>query len=312
MTALIVAFKVMAPIFILMAVGYISRRFGILNDVIIRPINNLVFRVFLPTMLFVSIYKMDIDELLNIKLIAFITIVTLAVFFAAFILVPCFEKKRERTGVLIQAMVRGNVVYFGIPIVALLVGQKYVGLAALVIAVVAPLYNIISVVSLETFREGKPEIRNVFYGVLKNPMIISVVAALCFLILAIPIPEIIMIPLSDMSKVASPLALILLGGSFSFASAKGYGKEIAAAVGVKLLLVPLIAMPIAIVLGFNQGELGTILATLGAPTAVASFAMAQQMEGDDILAGQLVVYTSAIAVVTIFIWIVLFKYFGYL
>lgn len=312
MSALLVAFKVMAPIFLLMLVGYFSRRFGILNDVNIRPINNLVFRVFLPTMLFVSIYNMKIEELLNIKLILFVTIVTLAAFLAAFLLVPCFEKKRERTGVLIQAMVRGNVVYFGIPIVALLVGQQYVGLAALVIAVVAPLYNIISVISLETFREGSTELKNVFYGVLKNPMIISVAAALCFLIFAIPIPQIVMIPLSDMSKVASPLALILLGGSFSFESSKGYEKELVAAVTVKLLLVPLIAMPVAILLGFNQGELGTILATLGAPTAVASFAMAQQMEGDDVLAGQIVVYTSAMAVVTIFIWIVVLKNLGYL
>lgn len=312
MAALIVAFQVMAPIFILMSVGFGARKFGILNDIIIRPINNLLFRVFLPAMLFISIYNMNIKELFNFKLIAYITIVTLAVFFVAFLLIPHFEKKRERTGVLIQAMVRGNVVYFGFPIVALLVGEKYLGLAALVIAIVAPLYNIISVISLETFREGKPEMRNVFIGILKNPMIISVAVALIFLIFHIPIHKVIMIPLLDMAKVASPLALILLGGSFSFALVKGYEKEILMAVLVKLLIVPAVALPIAVLLGFNQGELGTILATLGAPTAVASFAMAQQMEGDDLLAGQIVVYTSAFAVISIFIWIVLFKHFGFL
>jgi predicted permease len=312
MEALIVAFKVMAPIFILMSVGFGARKFGILNDSIIRPINNLLFRVFLPAMLFISIYHMNMAELFNFKLIAFITIVTLTVFFIAFFLVPYFEKKLQRTGVIIQAMVRGNVVYFGFPIVALLVGEKYLGLAALVIAIVAPLYNIISVVSLETFREGKLEMRNVFIGILKNPMIISVAVALVFLIFHIPINQVIMIPLQDMAKVASPLALILLGGSFSFALAKGYEKEIFATVLVKLFVVPAVALPIAILLGFNQGELGTILATIGAPTAVASFAMAQQMEGDDLLAGQIVVYTSAFAVVSIFIWIVIFKNFGLL
>lgn len=312
MSALIVAFQVMAPIFILMAVGFGARKFGILNDTIIRPINNLVFRVFLPTMLFVSIYNMEIEQLLNIKLIAYIATVTVVGFLVAFLVIPHFEKKRERTGVLIQAMVRGNVVYFGFPIVALLVGEKYLGVAALVIAIVAPLYNIISVISLETFREGKPKFTNVLAGILKNPMIISVIVALVFLLLAIPIPQVVMIPLKDMAKVASPLALILLGGSFSFASSKGYGKELISAVLVKLVIVPAVALPIAILLGFNQGELGTILATLGAPTAVASFAMAQQMEGDDLLAGQIVVYTSAFAVITIFIWIVLFKHFGFL
>lgn len=312
MTAFIVAFNVMAPIFLLMLVGIVARKSGLLNDGVIKPVNNLVFRIFLPAMLFLSIYNMSMEELLNMKLILFAAVVTLVVFALAFMFVPRFEKKRERTGVLIVGMIRGNVVYFGIPIVSLLVGQKYVGMVALVIAVVAPLYNIISVVSLETFRSGKPEMKNVLIGILKNPMILAVLAALVFLVLKIPIHQVFMIPLQEMAKVASPLALILLGGSFSFASALGYKKEILATVLVKLIVVPAIALPIAILLGFNEGELGTMLATLGAPTAVASFAMAQQMEGDDVLAGQLVVYTSACAVITIFIWIVLFKYFGYL
>src|SRR5665648_751807 len=95
MTALIVAFQVMAPIFILMSVGFGARRFGILNDIIIRPINNLVFRVFLPAMLFVSIYNMNIEELFNVKLIAFITIVTLTGFLAAFFWSPALKKKER-------------------------------------------------------------------------------------------------------------------------------------------------------------------------------------------------------------------------
>jgi len=312
MSALIVAFQVMAPIFLLMMVGIGARKFGLLNDAIIKPVNNLVFRVFLPSMLFVSIYKMEMGMLLNAKLIAYVTIVTLAVFLTAFFAVPRFEKKRERTGVLIQGMVRGNVVYFGFPVVSLLVGEQYLGLAALVIAIVAPLYNVISVISLETFRNGKPKFSNVIVGVVKNPMILSVALALIFLVFSLPIPQVVMIPLQDMAKVASPLALILLGGSFSFASARGYRGELIAAALVKLVLVPAAALPIAILLGFNQGELGTILATLGAPTAVASFAMAQQMEGDDLLAGQIVVYTSAFAVATLFLWIVIFKHFGFL
>ena len=91
-----------------------------------------------------------------------------------------------------------------------------------------------------------------------------------------------MIPLKDLAGVASPLALFLLGGSFSFSSAAGYWKEIISAVLVKTVIVPALALPVAIWMGFSQGELGTILATVGAPTAVASFAMAQQMEGEHI------------------------------
>lgn len=312
MDAFIVAFQVMTPIFLLMATGFGARSMGLLNDGIIKPVNNLVFRVFLPAMLFVSIVEMELSELLNFRLISYVALVTILAFFIVFLVVPRVEKKRERIGVLIVGMIRGNVVYFGLPVVSLLVGQRYVGLVALVIAIVAPLYNIMSVVALETFREGKTELRNVFSGIARNPMILSIAVALIFLLLRIPIPQVVMIPLKDLAGVASPLALFLLGGSFSFSSAAGYWKEIISAVLVKTVIVPALALPVAIWMGFSQGELGTILATVGAPTAVASFAMAQQMEGDDRLAGQIVVHSSAAAVLTIFLWIVLFKHFGFL
>src|SRR5665648_1214970 len=115
MTALIVAFQVMAPIFILMSVGFGARRFGILNDIIIKPINNLVFRVFLPAMLFISIYNMNIEELFNVKLIAFITIVTLTGFLAAFFLVPIFEKKKRENGSPYSGDGKGKYCIFCVP-----------------------------------------------------------------------------------------------------------------------------------------------------------------------------------------------------
>jgi hypothetical protein len=210
MDAFIVAFQVMTPIFLMMAVGFGARRIGLLNDGIIKPVNNLVFRVFLPAMLFVSIVEMESSELLNIRLISYVAVVTILTFFVVFLVVPKVEKKRERIGVLIVGMIRGNVVYFGLPVVSLLVGQRYVGMVALVIAVVAPLYNIMSVIALETFREGRTELRNVFSGIARNPMILSIVAALVFLLLRIPIPQVVMIPLKDLAGVASPLALFLL------------------------------------------------------------------------------------------------------
>ncbi len=310
MDAVIVAFKVMTPIFLLMATGFGARKAGLLSESVIRPMNNLVFRVFLPAMLFVSIVEMELTRLLNLPLIGYIAAVTSVTFLAAFLVVPRLERKRERIGVLIVGMIRGNVVYFGLPVVSLLVGGEYVGLVALVIAVVAPLYNILSVVALESFREGRVELKSVLTGIARNPMILSVAAALLFLLVGIPIPQVVMTPLKQLAQVASPLALFLLGGSFSFSSAVGYGKEIIAAVLVKTVAVPALSLPVAVWIGFSPGETGTILATVGAPTAVASYAMAQQMDGDDRLAGQIVVYSSGAAVITIFCWIVLFKQLG--
>ena len=115
-----------------------------------------------------------------------------------------------------------------------------------------------------------------------------------------------------MSKVATPLALFILGGSFKFNDIKGNLKYIIIGVGGRLILVPGICIPIAIMLGFRNVELATLMIMLAAPTAVSSFTMAQQMEGDGELAAQLVVFSSAFAVVTIFLWVFIIKQLGYI
>ena len=63
-------------------------------------------------------------------------------------------------------------------------------------------------------------------------------------------------------------------------------------------------------LGFRAETLVPILIYFGAPTAVSSFPMAQQMDGDGDLAAALVVFTSALAIVSIFLWVFVLKTFA--
>ena len=64
-------------------------------------------------------------------------------------------------------------------------------------------------------------------------------------------------------------------------------------------------------MGFRDIELASVLIMFSAPTAVSSFTMAEQMGADSELAGQLVVFTTAISIVTIFLWVLLIKQLGY-
>ena len=69
---------------------------------------------------------------------------------------------------------------------------------------------------------------------------------------------------------------------------------------------------LGILLGFRNETLVPVMIMFGAPTAVASFTMAQQMEGDGELAAELVVFTSGFAILTIFFWVFVLKQLGFI
>ena len=111
----------------------------------------------------------------------------------------------------------------------------------------------------------------------------------------------------DLSRVATPLSLVVLGGFFSFGAIQGYKKELLLGVVGKLVLSPLFIVPLAAVMGYRNQELVSLLIMFGSPTAVSSFTMAKQMDGDGDLAAEMVVFTTAVSVLTIFLWIFILK-----
>ena len=312
MENLILSLNVVLPSFIIIICGYVARHIKLIDDYTLEKMNVVTFKTFLPLLLFYNVYNTKLEGVFNLKLITFAPICVLTICIIMCLIIPLIEKENRRRGVLIQAIFRSNFVLFGLPIVLSLCGEENAGVTSLLIAVIVPMFNFLAVIVLEIFRGGKINIKKIIKGILSNPLILSSLCGIIFLILGVRLPNAIDKSISDMSKVATPLALFILGGSFKFNDIKGNLKYIIIGVGGRLILVPGICIPIAIMLGFRNVELATLMIMLAAPTAVSSFTMAQQMEGDGELAAQLVVFSSAFAVVTIFLWVFIIKQLGYI
>lgn len=312
MENLILSLNVVLPSFIIIICGYITRHINLIDDHTLEKMNIVTFKTFLPLLLFYNVYNTKLEGVFNLKLMIFAPLAVLITCIAMCVIIPIFEKENRKRGVLIQAIFRSNFVLFGLPIVLSLCGEENAGVTSLLIAVIVPMFNFLAVIVLEIFRGGKININKILRGILSNPLILSSICGIVFLLLRIKLPHAIDKSVSDMSKVATPLALFILGGSFKFNEIKGNLKYIIMGVGGKLIVVPAIFIPIAIALGFRNVELATLMIMLSAPTAVSSFTMAQQMDGDGELAAQLVVFSSAFAVVTIFFWVFIIKQLGYI
>ena len=174
-----------------------------------------------------------------------------------------------------------------------------------------PTFNFLAVIVLEIFRGGHINIKAIIKGIAKNPLIIASALGLMALFINIKLPVFMETAIQDISKIATPLALVILGGEFEFSRLKGNIRNIFIGVFGRLIFIPSIFIPISIAMGFRDIELASVLIMFSAPTAVSSFTMAEQMGADSELAGQLVVFTTAISIVTIFLWVLLIKQLGY-
>ena len=307
MENLIIAFNVVLPLMLCIMLGYFLNRIGMISDELRKGMNSLCFKIFLPFYLFNSIYTTDVSASFNGTLMIFCCVAMIAWFALLMFLIPRMEKENPKRGVLIQAMFRSNFALFGLPMAESLCGAEKMGPTSLLIGICVPLVNILAVITLETFRGGKPSVKKMLIGIAKNPLIIASVGGVVFNLLDIRLPSAVLKTITDLGKVATPVSLVALGASFTFASAASYCRHLVVGVSGKLVFCPLIMVTLGALLGLRAEMLVPVLIFFGAPTAVSSFPMAQQMDGDGELAASLVVFTSALSIVTIFLWVFILK-----
>ena len=310
MENLILSANVVLPLFFLMVVGYVMRRCNIFDENTLKQMNKATFRVFLPCLIFYNVYTSEISDIFDKKLVIFSVVSVVAMFLMLLAVIPFVEKDNPKRGVMIQGVFRSNFVIFGITLSVALYGDSIVGSAAVLIAVVVPVFNFLAVISLEIFRKGKPDLIKILKGIVTNPLIISSALGLIFMFDGIKMPHIAEETVKNLSRIATPLALVVLGGSINFSRIKGNTKQLVICVLSRLVLVPAVFLSLAAAMGFRNAELAILISVFASPTAVSSFTMAQQMGGDDELAGQIVVFNTTLCIITVFLWIFTFKQLG--
>lgn len=307
MENLILSLEIVLPLFIVMAVGYVCKRLNIVTESLARQINGLMFRVFLPVLLCKNIYSSSLDSLINPGVFVFAFVGILIMFLSLVFVIPHLEKNRQRCSAMIHAMFRSNYAYFGIPVVQAIFPNQDTSVASLLVVVVVPFFNVLAVVLLETYRGGKADVKQILRKIVTNPLIIGSLLGLLILVTGFQIPDILKTPINDLSKVATPLALFLLGASIDFSKTGAHIRQLAITVLGKLVVCPLAAVIVAALLGMRNVELASIMVIFGAPAAVNSAIMSQQMDSDADLASEAVVFTTAFSALTIFLFVFVMK-----
>ena len=306
----LLAFNVVFPIFLIMMLGVILKRKNMVDEKSLNVMNSLIFRLFMPTLLFFNIYNIgDLSTLSfdNLKLLAYAFSSILIVLFLAWLIYMPKVKEKKKLSVLIQGVYRGNFVLFGLAIVDSIYGKEGLATVSLLTIVVIPTFNVLAVIILEYYSGREISKLKLLKQVFKNPLIIATLLGISFIILKINIPKPVYKTLSDISKIATPLAFIVLGAELQIGNMLKNIKYLISVNILRLVGNPLITIGVGKLIGFQGIELVALLSMSACPTAVASYTMAKEMNADGDLAGEIVATTSILSIFTIFCWVLILK-----
>ena len=312
----IYSINVTMPIFLVMVIGYILKQIGMLNDNFVTVANKFNFKVTLPFMLFKDIAGVDIKAVFDIKYVLFCAIVSTICFWVVWGTAKLLVRDKTIRGAFVQSSFRGSAAVMGLAFIQNIYGSSAMG--PLMIVSAEPLYNIFSVIVLtfeandSTGIDKKAKIRQAGINICKNPIILSILAGLIVGLLEIQFPTLVNKTVSNVAQMATPLALITIGAGFEGRKALAKIAPTMAASMIKLVLQPLVFLPVAAWMGFSGEKMIAILIMLASPTTPSCYIMAKSMNNDEVLTASVIVTTTLMAAFTLTGWIFLLKTLGYI
>lgn len=296
----------------MMCLGFFLRRRNIISEKTAQEINKISFKIFIPLLVFNNIYGAKLKEVINVKLFVFTIASVFVIWLISIALAYATEKSPETRAVMIQGMFRSNYTLYGLPVIIFLFGAENAGVTSFLVSIIIPTFNILAIITLETFRGGRINIKNVLLNILKNPLMIGAIAGVFSLVLGVRLPGFIESAVDELAALAVPLALIVMGATFTLKTVKYKRMQLILTVAMRLVVYPLIFVAIAVLLGFRNIELATLMVVFATPTAVVSYPMAEAMGCDGDFACSVVVFTTIVSSITVFMFTFFLQYFGYI
>lgn len=325
------AFNAVTPMLLLMLLGCWLKAKHFFDDALLKKMNSFTFRFCISAMMFRNIYSLSSLEDIHLNIMGYVIVSSLVLTGMGWVESRLFTARRERRGIMIQNAFRSNFAIIGTTLAFSLGGAEGGAISASMQAPAIIYYNVVAVLCL-TIYSDRPDravdVRGILKEIVTNPMILGQVAGLICLAIRMFIPRdaqgelvfslagdlpFLYSAIDSLASVASPMILILLGAQVNFSAVGDMKKELAVGVVQRLVLAPAAGFGMAFlaqslgVFAVTPAVISALVGLYGSPVAAASAVMAEEMGGDAELARQYVVWTSALSMGTLFLWIFLLR-----
>lgn len=294
------ALTITAPIFILISLGAWLCHIKFINDAFIHVSSKFIFNIGLPVILFTSTAAHDFKHLINLSNIAIITITTLLVYFLSSLSAGKFIKDNRDKGVFVQGAFRGNLIIVGLAFCANAYPEKGIAIATIPTAITIIMYNLLSIYTLNNSLHNQgASLKKNLVDIIKNPLIIGIMAGLLANLLSFSTPDIIIQSNQYIAQMTLPLALIAIGGSLNFLQIKQNIKTAFVASVWKIVISPFVLIVLLFFIPIDPTAAGVLFLLTASPTATASLIMVQSMRGNSDLAAKIIILSTLLSLFTV-------------
>ena len=301
-----------SPLFLLMFLGYALKKWDLISGGFAASGNKLVFYLFLPVTFMRSVARTEVSDLLDGAFIAYTVSITVITFFIIWAIAAVFIKDRPVLGAFAQGAFRGNMAFVGMPLLIALMGDAGAVRAALIVAFVLPVANVLSILVLAATGDSgnKVSVGSVALSVAKNPLVIGIMIGLVLAVVPWQLPAVPNRTLNYIADMATPLALLCLGAGIRYEGWDARFKYALVASLLKVAVLPVVFVGLGFLLGFGGYDLVAFMVMGGVPGAIAGYAMVVQMGGDSYVGATIVVLSTLFSAVTLTIGIYILRIMG--
>ncbi len=305
--------NILAPVFLIILLGIILKRTNFLSAEFVRGLNNLVYWIGLPCLIFLDIVTADYEGMAAGKTFLVTLLGMAASIIVAYFAVRPLKIPAASVGTFVQGAFRGNLMYIGLPI--LLYSYAFnpqkdtlINTAVLVLAFLVPVYNIAAVIVLLASQHS---LNRMIFGkilrqVITNPVVIATVVAFLYKPVFHIFPLALERTADAIGNIALPLALLGIGGAIAEGKIEEHKGPAFMCSVIKCFLTPAIGLLFVYLLNLNSDEARIALIYLATPTAVVTYVMADQLEGDPKMAASTVLLSTLISILSLAVVLAIF------
>jgi predicted permease len=293
--------NIVLPVFSVIALGWLLRRWGLIDAAFLKQTNRLVYYVCLPLLLFYKIGTADFFANFNGRLILGSITAVAITFVASYFYTVLRKYPLDARGVFSQGSFRGNIAYMGLAITLNAYGEAGLTKAGILMGFLVPFLNLFAILALLWPHRGSGEQRGAVFWlrqVALNPLILASFLGIIWSFLALPLPLVLERSLNIATGMTLPLALLALGGGFSLEKLRGDLIKASLSSGLKTIWMPILAAVLLISMGVRGIDLSIGVLIAGTPAATATYIMADQLGGDAELAGTIVMLSTLFSAAT--------------
>ena len=294
------------PIFTVIILGWFASVRGFIPPEFLGPANRLVYYIAIPAMIFRSISRSSFTSQFDLKVLVITLLSILVIFGFAWCAGLITRIRQEQMSAFVQDSFHGNLGYIGLAVAYYFLGTEGLTRASIIAGFMMILQNLLAVTVLATYsgdKSVKEDKWNIALRIMRNPIILSVIAGMIFSISNIKMPLVIDRSIDILSGLALPMALLIIGGSLSFKLMRLNMLSVISTGIIKLVLLPGLGFLLFSLSGIASVDYLPGLILLASPTATVTYVMAKEMNGDTDFAVAAISTSTLMSAVTFTVWL---------